>query len=254
MIFSRAIGDIGRFGSNVTSTGCHGQFARSWRSPRQHLPMGASVPKPPIMPLPGRPPAGYRAWTWMPSSGPMLVADRGPPPSERLLCTLQEVPGADRINRALYLELRHFLADHNLNYTDRMGMAAGVEVRVPLLDTDLVAFAGGLAGNAKLFGGVPKGLFKAAMESWLPREVIHRPKTGFGAPLRHWLWGELRELVDDATSSAALRQRGLFDPNGVARLRRLDRHRHLDGSYTLFALVCIELWCRIFVDGDGTRS
>jgi asparagine synthase (glutamine-hydrolysing) len=166
-----------------------------------------------------------------------------------LLESLQLIP-AERnpLQRMLYLESRHFLADHNLNYTDRAGMAAGVEVRVPLLDLDLVAFAAHIPSHLKQRGRVGKAIFKQAMQPYLPRSVIYRPKSGFGAPLRRWLRNELRSKVDDTLDSATLRRRGFFDPVAVRRLIDLDRRGAIDASYTIFALICFELWCRRFVD------
>jgi asparagine synthase (glutamine-hydrolysing) len=127
-------------------------------------------------------------------------------------------------------------------------MASGVEVRVPLLDADLVALAARIPPAEKLRGGVTKAVFKRAMERFLPHDVIHRPKSGFGAPLRRWLSRELRPLVDEALSPAALRRRELFDPAAVARLVQLDRAGRIDGAYTIFALLSLELWCRRFID------
>ncbi len=165
---------------------------------------------------------------------------------------LESLANLDRnvapINRMLYLEGKHFLADHNLNYTDKMSMANGVEVRVPLLDPDLMALAARLPVRFKQRGRVGKWIFKKAMEPFLPGSVIYRPKTGFGAPLRRWIKHELRPVIDDALSSASLKKRGLFDPEGVSRLVRSDESGRLDGSYTIFSLVCIELWCRLFLD------
>ena len=94
-------------------------------------------------------------------------------------------------------------ADHNLNYTDRAGMAAGVEIRVPLLDLDLVRFATRVPARLKQRGRVGKAIFKQAMEPYLPHEVIYRPKSGFGAPLRRWLRHELRATVADTLDAAA---------------------------------------------------
>jgi len=166
-----------------------------------------------------------------------------------LLQSLARIPAErDPLQRMLYLETRHFLADHNLNYTDRAGMAVGVEVRVPLLDLDLVRFATRVPSSLKQQGTLGKAIFKRAMEPYLPKEVIYRPKTGFGAPLRRWLSKELRPMVDDTLNAAALKRRGLFDPAAVTRLVNLDRQGAVDGSYTVFALMCIELWCRRFVD------
>jgi asparagine synthase (glutamine-hydrolysing) len=165
-----------------------------------------------------------------------------------LLESLQRIPAEkDRLQRLLYLETKHFLADHNLNYTDRAGMAVGVEVRVPLLDIDLVQFATRIPSAYKQCGSVGKAVFKRAMEPYLPRDVIYRKKTGFGAPLRRWLRHELHDMVQDTLDASTLRQRGWFDPRAVQRLMAQDRAGTVDGSYTLFALMCVELWCRRFL-------
>ncbi len=169
--------------------------------------------------------------------------------AEPLLASLARIADEhDPLQRMLYLEARHFLADHNLNYTDRAGMAVGVEVRVPLLDLDLVEFATTVPSRFKQQGNVGKAIFKKAMEPYLPHDVIYRPKSGFGVPLRRWLHVELRGLVDDTLSETSLRRRGYFDPAAVAQLRRLDAAGRVDAAYTLFALVCIELWFRRFID------
>ena len=157
--------------------------------------------------------------------------------------------GVEPLNRMLYLEGKHFLADHNLNYTDKMGMAAGVEVRVPLLDLDLVDLASRLPTAYKQHGRVGKWIFKRAMEPYLPRDVIYRPKTGFGAPLRKWLHGPLAGLVDDTLSERSVRARGILDAGEVRKLLADDRAGRLDASYPIFALVCLELWCRQHIDG-----
>ena len=87
-------------------------------------------------------------------------------------------------------------------------MAHGVEVRVPLLDQDLVALAARLPNGMKQRGRTCKWVFRQAIEPYLPHDVIYRPKTGFGAPLRRWLRHELRPLVDDVLSAESLTRRG----------------------------------------------
>ncbi len=163
--------------------------------------------------------------------------------------TLHTLPAsATDLDRMLRLEQQFFLADHNLNYTDKMSMACGVEVRVPLLDPDLLTLAASLPDNFKQHGNVGKWIFKKAMEPYLPHDVIYRPKTGFGAPLRSWLRKELRPLVDEMLSPAVLRQRGIFDPEGVAALIRDDREVRIDAAYPIFAILCMEIWCRLNLD------
>ncbi len=153
------------------------------------------------------------------------------------------------MERMLALEQRFFLADHNLVYTDKMSMAAGVEVRVPYLDTDLVELAARIPDGLKQRGRVGKWVLKKAMEPYLPQDVIYRRKTGFGAPLRRWMRSELRELLGDLLSEESLRRRGLFEPGTVQRLIADNDAGRRDAAYLLFSLVCIEIWCRRFLDG-----
>ena len=184
----------------------------------------------------------------------LAEATRGVDTASPLTESLARIPAErDPLNRMLYLEARHFLADHNLNYTDKTGMAAGVEIRVPLIDRELVDFATRIPPAMKQRGAVGKAIFKRAMEPYLPHDVIYRPKTGFGAPLRRWLHGELREVVADTLGAASLARRGWFEPAAVARLLEQDRAGATDAAYTLFAIVCVELWCRMFVDAPTPR-
>ena len=167
---------------------------------------------------------------------------------------LRDLPTeTSRLTRMLALEQRFFLADHNLLYTDKMSMAAGVEVRVPFLDMELVEFASRIPDRFKQRGSQGKWVLKKAMEPYLPREVIYRPKTGFGAPLRRWMRHELRELLGDLLSEASLRRRGLFDPAAVQRLIADNDAGRVDASYTLLSLLCIEIWCRTYMDTGGRR-
>ena len=160
-------------------------------------------------------------------------------------------PSTPPLHQMLALDANHFLTDHNLNYTDKMSMATGVEVRVPFLDPDLVAFATQLPPALKQHGTIGKWIFKRAMEPILPREVIYRPKSGFGVPLRRWIRNELREYVQDTLSPKSLHNRGLFNPKAVHKLLELDRAGKIDAAYPIFSLVCIEVWCRLFLDGQG---
>jgi asparagine synthase (glutamine-hydrolysing) len=166
-----------------------------------------------------------------------------------MLAFLAELPPeTNRLERMLALEQRFFLTDHNLTYTDKMSMAAGVEVRVPFLDLELVDFAARIPNRFKQRGSEGKWVLKKAMESYLPIDVIYRPKSGFGAPLRRWMRVELRGLLADVLGPQSLRQRGLFDPVAVQRLIQANDQGKIDASYTLLSLMCIELWCRRFID------
>lgn len=179
--------------------------------------------------------------------GPTMIDAKVEPPTP-LLKSLKELGSeVPPLNRMLALEQRFFLPDLNLHYADKMCMASGVEARVPLLDPEVVALAARLPIEYKQRGRQGKWILRKAMEPYLPGDVIHRPKTGFGVPVRRWLRNELRPLVDEVLSSSSLRERGLFDPDPVQRLIANDRAGRIDGAYTILSLLCIELWCRRFL-------
>lgn len=167
-------------------------------------------------------------------------------PMDEFLAALPQTVGS--IDRMLALEQRFFLADHNLMYTDKMSMAVGVEARVPFLDVELVEFAARIPSSLKQRGRVGKWVLKKAMEPYLPHDVIYRPKSGFGAPLRHWMRNELRPLLLDVLSAESLRRRGLFEPTAVQDLIEQNQSGRVDAAYTLLSLMNIEIWCRKYVD------
>ena len=84
----------------------------------------------------------------------------------------------------------------------------------------------------------------------MPHDVIYRPKTGFGAPLRYWLGNELQPLMSELVSEESISMRGIFDYAGVKKFIEDNDAGRVDGTYTIFALMCIEMWCRIFIDNS----
>lgn len=174
---------------------------------------------------------------------------RGP-----LRAVLADYPGGGAVERVLRLEQHFFLADHNLNYTDKTGMASGVEIRVPFLDPELLDWAARVPVSAKLRGGETKWVLRKAMEPLLPHDIIYRPKTGFGVPLRAWLRRELLPMLEELLSPTVIAARGLFDPHAVTELKRDTLAGRIDGSYALLGLMAIELWCRHFADHNADVS
>jgi asparagine synthase (glutamine-hydrolysing) len=161
------------------------------------------------------------------------------------------VRGQPWVNQMLYVDAKTFLPCLNLAYTDKMSMAASTEVRVPLLDDEVVSHAARIPPQLKLHRLTRKYVFKRSMEGILPRDVIWRPKAGFGAPIRGWLVNELRPMVDDVLSREAVAARGLFDPNEVQRLVSATADGTEDNALRLWALLTLELWHQEFVDGSA---
>ena len=162
---------------------------------------------------------------------------------------IREIPSSrSRLQKMLAVDQRFFLSDHNLNYTDKMAMAAGVEVRVPFLDDALVNFAGEIPDNLKFRRSTSKWILREAMKPYLPKQILRRPKTGFGLPIRRWVRYELREMISTYLSSECIRSRGIFDSVAIQDLVRKNDAGIVDGAYTLFALLCFEIWCQLFID------
>lgn len=169
-------------------------------------------------------------------------------PSDILTQALSSIPNEkETLNHLLYWDLKFFLTDHNLNYTDKMSMAHGVEVRVPFLDKELLEFSTTLPVSLKLKGNTTKYILKKVMESYLPKEVIYRPKAGFGAPVRDWITNDLDKTIDDYLSKEKLMERNIFNPDKVRELISDNKNGKIDASYTIWCLVAIESWFRQFV-------
>ena len=126
----------------------------------------------------------------------------------------QAAAGLDPLSRTLAMDFRTWLADDILVKVDRMSMAHSLEVRVPLLDTDFVAYVAGLPTEAKLKNGRGKQLFRRALKGRIPNAVLDRPKQGFHLPIDAWLAGPLQRHL----------QRTRLEPKRTRR--RLCRSRH----------------------------
>jgi asparagine synthase (glutamine-hydrolysing) len=181
----------------------------------------------------------------------LRAAQNGRDPYEGHRAHLDRVSGEHWLNQLLYVDMKTFLPCLNLTYTDKMGMAASTEVRVPLLDDELVELSGRIPPREKLHGTKRKYVLKRAMEGTLPREVIWRPKAGFSAPIRAWLAGPLRPMVDDLLSPDTVRRRGLIDPDAVRRMVAANDAGTEDNALRIWALLTLELWQRTFTDGGA---
>jgi asparagine synthase (glutamine-hydrolysing) len=150
------------------------------------------------------------------------------------------------LNQMLHLEMSSFLVDHNFNYTDKMGMAVGVEIRVPFLDNDLVDFSYSIPPELKLKNNVTKYILKKVAERYLPNEVIYRSKAGFGAPVRKWVTEDLSDLVESRLNRVNIEKQKIFDYDRVFNLIDRNKKGEIDASYSIWAILAIDSWVRQF--------
>jgi asparagine synthase (glutamine-hydrolysing) len=161
--------------------------------------------------------------------------------------------GNSPLNRLLYVDFKTFMPALNLDTTDRTSMAANLEVRAPYLNRDLVELSARIPSRLKIKGLKRKYILKKAVESVLPRDIIWRKKAGFSAPVRSWLRGSLREVVDDLLSAETVRKRGLFDPAEVRRIIDRNLSGRDDFNLQVFQLLNFELWAREFLDKPAAK-
>ena len=155
--------------------------------------------------------------------------------------------GIDDLNRILYYEINSFLVDHNLNYTDKLSMANGVEVRVPYLDKELFEFSLSISPDLKMKGNTTKYILKKVAERYLPKDVIYRSKTGFGAPVRKWIKNDMDFLIDKYLNKEIINKRNIFNYEKIEKLIVDNKNGKIDSSYSIWGLLTIESWIRQFM-------
>ncbi len=153
------------------------------------------------------------------------------------------------LNRTLHLQFAHWLADDILTKQDKMSMASAIEARVPFMDHELVEFALRIPPKHKIRGLTSKYLLRRLGQRLLPEEVIKRPKMPFYLPLENYAQHPaFQAMIHDALSERRVRERGIFEPKAVAKIR--DRLQTGEFIYVkqVFALVVLELWLQMAVD------
>ena len=136
---------------------------------------------------------------------------------------------------------------------DQMSMAASIESRVPFLDHPFAEYVARLPERMKLRGLTTKYILRRAMAGLLPEKILSRPKMGFPVPFGGWVAGPHGAVLDEFVLGGRARERGLFDPGALARLVAEHRGGANHGE-RMWSLVNLEIWHRIFIDGEDPAS
>ena len=160
---------------------------------------------------------------------------------------LAPVQARGLLEQALYLDTHMFLPDGILLCNDKMSMAAGLELRVPFLDLELMRFVERIPATSRVRPRRPKRLHKEAMERLLPAEVVNRKKHGFATPYDDWLRASLGQEVERRYAAGSPLAE-LIDPGAAARL--VDEHRRgrADHKAILYCLLELSEWHAAFVE------
>jgi asparagine synthase (glutamine-hydrolysing) len=159
-------------------------------------------------------------------------------------------PSGDLVHRMLYTDIKTYLQEL-LMKQDQMSMAASIESRVPFLDHVLVEFTASIPKQFLIRGLAGKSVLKSAVEDLLPRSIIYRKKMGFPTPWSQWLNGPQLDDLERILLEPRTAKRGLFRPEVVRQLFQEHRNRYRDHGNRIWRLLNLELWQRIFIDGES---
>ncbi|GIU82365.1 MAG: asparagine synthase (glutamine-hydrolyzing) [Acidobacteria bacterium] len=155
---------------------------------------------------------------------------------------LSECDANDDIERAQFLDMKLYLAEDILTKVDRASMAVSLEVRAPFLDPRIAEFVAKLPPGYKLNGMQGKFLLKKTVEKLLPKEVLRRPKKGFGIPIAEWLKGRLNPFLHDMLNADRLRKQGIFNGDYVSKLIKNHEQGKVSHHKELWTLLIFQIW------------
>ncbi len=155
-----------------------------------------------------------------------------------------KAPQGEPLSLVQYLDMKTYLVGDILTKVDRASMANSMEVREPLLDHPLVEWLSGLPPGFKLRGREGKYLFKKALESYLPHEILYRPKMGFSVPLASWFRGPLRQRVRERVLGPVMMDSGYFNVRFLREMVDAHQSGTRDYSVSLWSLLMFEAFLR----------
>lgn len=159
---------------------------------------------------------------------------------DRYVETMRNAPARDGLDRAQYADFKHWLPGDILTKMDRTSMAVSLEAREPLLDYRFVEFAATLPASMRIRGAQGKWLMKKALEPYLPKDILYRPKMGFVTPVSDWFRKALADEAAALSRSTVLAGSGWFEPKAIARLAEEHRSGRAEHGRTLWQLMMLE--------------
>ncbi|MEA1927446.1 MAG: asparagine synthase (glutamine-hydrolyzing) [Candidatus Auribacterota bacterium] len=162
--------------------------------------------------------------------------------------------GKNAVDLALYIDIKTQLPNEYLTKVDVATMMNSLETRAPFLDHRLMEYAARIPANKKVKGGEQKYLLKKLAADFIPRKAVYRPKQGFNPPLDHWLRNIFASKIKELLLSKRSVARKYFKYDYIESLIEEHLGGRADHSDRIWALLCLELWHLIFVDGVLQRN
>ncbi len=145
-----------------------------------------------------------------------------------------------------HADQKTYLPDDILVKVDRMSMQNSLEIRPPFLDHRVAEFGNRCPPSVKLRHGVCKAILKDLAHDLIPPEVIRRPKTGFGMPIKHWFRKDMETMACDVLLTPSARSAAFFQTSAVRRIITDHQRGMRDLSRKIWSLLVFEQWCRRF--------
>ncbi|HKP91735.1 MAG TPA: asparagine synthase (glutamine-hydrolyzing) [Thermoleophilaceae bacterium] len=179
---------------------------------------------------------------------PELAASLRGDPADHLTSAWRDSDASVDLDRMMATDVAMYLPGDLLVKMDIATMAYSVEARAPFLDHKLMEFAASVPVRHKVAGGTGKRLLRGVLRDRVPREILERPKMGFGVPLARWFRDELRDLPSDVLLDPRAIERGYFRKKEIERLIHEHQNAQGDHSQRLWALLQLEMWHREVVE------
>jgi asparagine synthase (glutamine-hydrolysing) len=174
--------------------------------------------------------------------------------AQKILHYFNDGTAEELLDKMLYTDLMTRMPDHLLAISDRMGAANSLEIRPPLIDHKVTEFAASLPCEMKLHGRQLKYILRKVAYRYMPKELIDRPKQGFGFPIARWIRTDLSSFLQTLFSESRFVELGIFRQGELDRLLQEHVGGKADHNFRIWILLNLEIWYRMCMEGESLSN